>query len=79
MKTFAIAFKIGCLDLDAIVTESGNDHRFKVEMVTGEPDPIILRRSDEGIWTIENLGGRSISAEGYKNIENQIEAKLASI
>jgi hypothetical protein len=79
MKIFPIAFKIGCLDLDAIVTESDNDHRFKVEMVTGEPDPIVLRRSDEGTWTIENFGGRSISAEGYKCIQKEIEARLASI
>jgi hypothetical protein len=79
MKIFPIAFKIGCLDLDAIVTESDNDHRFKVEMVTGEPNPIVLRRSDEGTWTIENFGGRSISAEGYKSIQKEIEAKLASI
>lgn len=79
MKIFPIAFKIGCLDLDAIVTESDNDHRFKVEMVTGEPDPIVLRRSDEGTWTIENFGGRSISPEGYKCIQKEIEARLASI
>ena len=79
MKIFPIAFKIGCLDLDAIVTESDNDRRFKVEMVTGEPDPIVLRRSDEGSWTVENFGGRSISAEGYKSIQKEIEAKLASI
>jgi hypothetical protein len=79
MKIFSIAFKVGCLDLDAIVTESDNDHRFKVEMVTGEPDPIILRCSDEGTWTIENFGGRSISAEGYQSIQKEIEAKLASI
>jgi hypothetical protein len=79
MKIFSIAFKVGCLDLDAIVTESGNDHRFKVEMVTGEPDPIVLRRSDQGTWTVENFGGRSISAEGYKSIQKEIEARLASI
>ena len=79
MKIFSITFKIGCLDLDAIVTESDNDHRFKVEMVTGEPDPIVLRRSDEGTWTVDNFGGRSISAEGYKSIQKEIEARLASI
>lgn len=79
MKIFPIEFKIGCLDLDAIVTESDNNHRFKVEMVTGEPDPIVLRRSDEGTWTVENFGGRSISAEGYKSIQKEIEARLASI
>lgn len=79
MKIFSIAFKVGCLDLDAIVTESDNDHRFKVEMVTGELDPIVLRRSDEGTWTVENFGGRSISAEGYKSIQKEIEARLASI
>lgn len=79
MKIFSIAFKIGCLDLDAIVTESDNDRRFKVEMVTGEPDPIILKRSDDRVWTVENFGGRTISVEGFENIEKEIEAKLASI
>jgi hypothetical protein len=79
MKIFPIAFKVGCLDLDAIVTESDNDRRFKVEMVTGEPDPIILKRSENGIWKVVNFGGRTISAEGFENIEKEIEAKLASI
>jgi len=79
MNIFPIEFKIGCLDLDAIVTESDNHHRFKVEMVTGEPNPIVLRRGDDGTWTVENFGGRSISAEGYKSIQKEIEARLASI
>lgn len=79
MKIFSIRFKIGCLDLDAIVTESDNDHRFKVEMITGEPDPIVLRRSDTGAWTVENFGGRTIPASGFKDIQKEIEDKLASI
>lgn len=78
MKIFPIAFRIGCLDLDAIVTESDNGRRFKVEMVTGEPDPIILRRCSDGAWIIENSGGRTISAEGFSNIEKEIEDRLAS-
>lgn len=79
MKIFSIAFKIGCLDLDAIVTESDNDRRFKVELVTGEPNPIILKRNEDGVWTVVNFGGRTISAEGFKNIEKEIEARLTSI
>ncbi|HKG05055.1 MAG TPA: hypothetical protein VKB19_01285 [Pedobacter sp.] len=79
MKIFPIQFKVGCLDLEAIVTESENDHRFKIELVTGEPDPIVLRRSNEGQWSIENFGGRTIPPGAFEDIEKEIETKLAFI
>lgn len=78
MRVFPIIFKAGCVELDAIVTVSDNEQRFKVEMVTGEPDPIILKRA-ENSWIIENYGGRAFSGEVFQDIEKKIEAFLASI
>jgi len=79
MKVFPIIFNAGCVELDAIVTASDNEQRFKVEMVTGEPDPIILRRTEDYSWIIENYGGRTLSGEVFQDIEKKIEAFLASI
>jgi len=79
MQIFPIQFKIGCVELDAIVTESDSGHRFKIELVTGEADPIVLRRSKEGVWTIESHGGRPIPHSAFEDIQKEIEAKAASI
>lgn len=79
MIIFPIQFKIGCVELDAIVTESDGGHRFKVELVTGEADPILLRRNIEGAWTIESHGGRTIPFSAFQDIQKEIEAKMASI
>ncbi|WP_256006206.1 MULTISPECIES: hypothetical protein [Pedobacter] len=76
MKIFPITFTVGCLELDAIVTASENNDRFKVEMVTGEPHPIILNRCPEGNWSIENFGTRSMSAQAFLDIEQAIEKHL---
>lgn len=76
MKIFPIKFNIGCIELDAIVTESDHDRRFKIEMVTGEHDPIVLKRTAASTWVIEHPGGRNIPAEGYAAMEKEIEDKL---
>jgi len=77
MKTFSIKFKVGSLELDAIVTVSDRHQKFKVEMVTGEPDPILLRRSVTGEWSIENAGARALSAEQFKELQQVIENELS--
>jgi hypothetical protein len=79
MKIFQINFKIGCLELEAIVTKSDNEQRFKIELVTGEPDPIIMHRTEGGTWIIEQSGGRSVPEEGYHAIQKEIEARQASV
>ncbi|WP_316788706.1 hypothetical protein [Pedobacter frigoris] len=76
MKAFPINFKMGNIDLDAIVTSSEDNHKFKVEMVTGEPDPIILRREKTGSWNIENNGGRRISSACFEDIGKAIDEHL---
>ena len=76
MKTFSIRFNTGCLELDALVTSSENQQKFKVEMVTGEPDPMILRKSEQGTWVIENAGERRISAQCFEDIEKEIDTYL---
>ncbi|MEJ2884143.1 hypothetical protein [Pedobacter sp. GR22-6] len=76
MRIFPVHFKTGSLDLDAIVTSSEAADRFKVEMVTGEPNPIILKRSEDGSWLVENPGGRRLSPECYQNIGTAISEHL---
>lgn len=76
MKVFPVRFKIGSLDLGAIVTASNDNRKFKIEMVTGEPDPVVLRRGDDGQWTIENPGGRRISPQCYQDIGKAIDEHI---
>ena len=79
MKTFSVKFKAGSLDLDAIVTASARLQRFKVEMITGEPDPIRLQRSATGSWTIQNQGQRMLSKEQFLEIEKAIDEHLTQL
>lgn len=78
MRIFPVHFKTGSLDLDAIVTSSESGDRFKVEMVTGEPDPIMLKRLEDGSWLIESHGGRRLTPECYRNIGKAISDHLSS-
>lgn len=73
MKTFSVKFEIGSLELDVLVTSSENNHKFKIEMVTGEPNPIILRYKEPGIWIVEHPGGRSLPGHGVTALCNAIE------
>lgn len=79
METFSVAFKVGNLELDALVTPFDHHRRFKVEMVTNERDPIILRRSASGEWNIENRGQRTIPDMGFQNLEKAIDDHLHQI
>jgi nucleotide-binding universal stress UspA family protein len=79
MNTFSVKFKAGSLDLSAIVTVSDHHQRFKVEMITGEPNPILLRRSATGNWTIENPGSRALSAEQFLELEKAIDQYIVKL
>lgn len=76
MKTFPVIFNTGQLELSAIVTAYSNNHKFKVELVTGEPDPILLKRSEQGSWSVENSGRRNLSSVGFTELENVIDSYL---
>lgn len=79
METFSIAFKVGNLELDAIVTAFDHHRRFKVEMVTNEHDPIVLQRITAGEWKVEQAGQRSISEQGFAEIQEAIDRYLEKI
>lgn len=76
METFSITFKAGTLDLSATITEYDHHQKFKVEMVTEEPEPILLTRSVKGEWTIDEFGAGNLSARDFRELQNAIEAKL---
>nr|WP_157246907.1 hypothetical protein [Pedobacter panaciterrae] len=75
MRTFPVRFRKASMELDVIVTSSDNDQKFKVEMVTGEPDPIVLSRAN-GKWTIEHPGTRCFHPDGYEDLEKAIDSYL---
>jgi nucleotide-binding universal stress UspA family protein len=79
METFPVKFRAGSLDLNAIVTEQDRHHKFKVELVTKEPQPIILLRSVTGEWTVADRGTRNLSDSDFVELENAIEAQLSDI
>ena len=79
MKTFPVKFSARNLSLDAIVTMLDNHQKFKVEMVTGEPDPVILHHHPAGHWTIERSGQRNFSAEVFEALQQAISAHLDKI
>jgi nucleotide-binding universal stress UspA family protein len=76
MKTFSVKFTAGNLPLDAIVSVSDNHHKYKVELVTGEPQPILLKRSSYGEWSIENQGQRLVSPAHFEALQNAIDEYL---
>jgi hypothetical protein len=75
MRTFPVRFRKASMELDVLVTSSDNCQKFKVEMVTGEPDPIVLNKAN-GKWTIEQPGSRHLPPEGYADLENAIDSYL---
>ncbi|WP_449439076.1 hypothetical protein [Pedobacter steynii] len=76
MRTFPVRFRKASMELDVLVTSSDNCRKFKVEMVTGEPDPIVLSRTN-GEWTVEHPGTRCFPPEGYEDLEKAIDNYLA--
>lgn len=76
MNTFSIKFKTVSMELDVIVTASEKNRKFKIELVTGEPDPMILNRSESGEWSIGYPGGRIALEHRYQDIGTSIDAYL---
>ncbi|WP_316839392.1 universal stress protein [Pedobacter gandavensis] len=76
METFFVKFKAGSLELGGIVTTAHHSRRFKVEMVTNEPDPIVLDRSVNGIWKLVERGQRKLSDADFEALEAAIEEQL---
>ena len=79
MNTFPIKFMTVCTELDMLVTASEKNRRFKVELVTGEPNPLILRKSESGEWSVEQPGGRAILENRYEDIGASIDEYLQGI
>ncbi len=79
MQVFCVKFKSGNRILDAIVSADDRNQQFKVEMVTNEPEPILLSRSENGEWSIIKRGLRNFSDEDFKELEMAIAQSAASI
>ena len=76
MNTFSVKFKVRSLELDLIITASDHNEKFKVELITGEPNPIRLERSAEGKWTIINPGSRSLTDQEFISLQQMIDENL---
>jgi len=79
METFSVKFRAGSLDLSVIVTEHNHHQKFKVEMVTNEPKPILLTRSVKGEWAIVERGLRNFSDQDFEALKLAIETELNDI
>lgn len=79
METFSVKFRAGSLDLSAIVTEHDHHQKFKVEMVTNEPKPILLTRSVKGEWTVIERGLRNFSDHDFEALKLAIEEQLCEV
>ncbi len=79
MEAFSLKFSTWFIDLTVIVTASDQYSRFKVEMVTDETDPILLKRSNQGEWTVVKRGQRNITDEGFKVLQKEIETYLRKL
>lgn len=64
------------MELDMIVTASEKNRQFKIELVTGEPDPMVLNRSESGEWSIGHPGGRIALVQRYQDIGTSIDTYL---
>ncbi|MCX2454287.1 universal stress protein [Pedobacter sp. PLR] len=76
METFFVEFNVGSLELSGIVTATSHCRMFKVEMVTNEDDPIILRRSLKGEWLVLERGKRTLSDKDFQELEGAIDEWL---
>jgi len=76
MNTFSVKFTAGSLELDVLVTVSDHYQKYKVEMITGEPNPSLLSRSATGTWTIDKPGSRALTAEQFQELQKAIDKHL---
>lgn len=76
MNTFSVKFKVRSLELDLIVTASDEYEKFKVELVTGEPNPIRLERSGPGKWTVVHPGQRNLTENEFIDLQHVIDGYI---
>lgn len=76
MEVFSVKFIANGRELDAMVTAFDRNTQFKVEMVVNEPEPILLKRSVKGEWTIVRRGAALISANEFEQLQREIEWQL---
>ena len=77
MKPFTAKFKACHVDLGVIITPlDGSDERFKAEMITGERNPAMLKRSNNNVWIIENPGNWTISEDEFQKLGEAIDKYL---
>ncbi|WP_158800023.1 hypothetical protein [Pedobacter sp. L105] len=76
MKTFSVKFKVRSLELDLIITASDQNEKFKVELITGEPNPIRLERSAYGKWVVINPGLRNLTDQEFISLQQVIDENL---
>ena len=79
MHTFSVKFKVRSLELAAIVTASDHYDKFKVELITGEPSPIRLKRTENGNWTVVHPGQRNLTENEFVNLQQVIEQRIIDL
>ena len=79
MNSFTARFRSGNLNLGVIITPLKGNHKFKVQMVTGDRNPVILTRSDKELWLIDNPSKLAITNKDFQKLGKIIDAYLNKI
>jgi len=79
MKLFPVKFSAGSIELDGIVRALDHYQRFKIEMVTNEPEPIVLGRSLKGEWKVIQRGQRLFTDQDFEKLGAAIEQELQKL
>jgi len=73
MNSFTAKLQTGKVDIGVIVTPIESDRKFKIEMVTGDPNPVTLTRGEKGVWLIDNPGKWAIADKDFQKLGKIID------
>jgi len=79
MNSFTARLRAGKLDLGVIITPLENCQKFKIEMVTGDRNPVILTCPDNKLWMIDNPGKWPVTDRGFQKLGKVIDEYLDRI
>ncbi|TZF83758.1 hypothetical protein FW774_09830 [Pedobacter sp. BS3] len=77
MDLFTTEFPVRGMIMSLIVTPLDAElNRFKVEMITGAPNPVLLKRSVDGTLEIEDPGKWRLTIEELNELSAHIDQKI---
>ncbi|UEG54708.1 hypothetical protein LLH06_07000 [Mucilaginibacter daejeonensis] len=78
MEAFTIKCHIDELETGLIAYPLDESYtRFKLENITGEPDPMFINKDESGHWTIEKSGSISLPEHVFEQCCNELQRQLS--